>query len=113
MLANHTSIRHLFNHCLSQYDKLMKRKAFLDNYKVGALLFWSFQLLRQVLPVHGSGSLQHGSCTAKTSSSGQIMVGWSRSCWVIGMPLGGVVGSLEGRHGWARRVISGTQHQTW
>lgn len=33
MLANHTSIRHLFNHCLSQYDKLMKRKAFLDNYK--------------------------------------------------------------------------------
>lgn len=37
MLANHTSIRHLFNHCLSQYDKLMKRKAFLDNYKVGAL----------------------------------------------------------------------------
>ena len=35
MLANHTSIRHLFNHCLSQYDKLMKRKAFLDNYKVG------------------------------------------------------------------------------
>lgn len=26
MLANHTSIRHLFNRCLSQYDKLMKRK---------------------------------------------------------------------------------------
>ena len=38
MLANHTSIRHLFNHCLSQYDKLMKRKAFLDNYKVGTSL---------------------------------------------------------------------------
>ena len=38
MLANHTSIRHLFNHCLSQYDKLMKRKAFLDNYKVGTCL---------------------------------------------------------------------------
>ena len=37
MLANHTSIRHLFNHCLSQYDKLMKRKAFLDNYKVISL----------------------------------------------------------------------------
>lgn len=33
MLANHTSIRHLFNRCLAQYDKLMKRKAFLDNYK--------------------------------------------------------------------------------
>ena len=32
MLANHTSIRHLFNRCLLQYDKLMKRKAFLDNY---------------------------------------------------------------------------------
>lgn len=40
MLANHTSIRHLFNHCLSQYDKLMKRKAFLDNYKVSSLSWW-------------------------------------------------------------------------
>jgi len=40
MLANHTSIRHLFNHCLSQYDKLMKRKAFLDNYKVSPLSRW-------------------------------------------------------------------------
>ena len=40
MLANHTSIRHLFNHCLSQYDKLMKRKAFLDNYKVSPLTWW-------------------------------------------------------------------------
>ena len=37
MLANHTSIRHLFNRCINQYDKLMKRKAFLDNYKVGLL----------------------------------------------------------------------------
>jgi hypothetical protein len=36
MLANHTSVRHLFNRCLSQYDKLSKRKAFLENYKVGA-----------------------------------------------------------------------------
>ncbi len=34
MLANHTSIRHLFNRTLVQFDKLMKRKAFLDNYKV-------------------------------------------------------------------------------
>eukprot|EP00891_Asterochloris_glomerata_P009934 jgi/Astpho2/9934/Aster-06640 len=33
MLANHTSIRHLFNRTLVQFDKLMKRKAFLDNYK--------------------------------------------------------------------------------
>lgn len=41
MLANHTSIRHLFNHCLSQYDKLMKRKAFLDNYKVSPSSRWS------------------------------------------------------------------------
>jgi tubulin gamma len=29
MLANHTSIRHLFTKCLTQYDKLMRRKAFL------------------------------------------------------------------------------------
>ncbi|CAD7695793.1 unnamed protein product [Ostreobium quekettii] len=33
MLANHTSIRHLFNRCLSQYDKLIKRKAFIDKYQ--------------------------------------------------------------------------------
>lgn len=32
MLANHTSIRHLFNRCLSQYDKLIRRRAFVDNY---------------------------------------------------------------------------------
>lgn len=33
MLANHTSIRHLFTRCLTQYDKLMRRRAFLDNYE--------------------------------------------------------------------------------
>lgn len=33
MLANHTSIRHLFNRTLSQFDKLFKRNAFVDNYK--------------------------------------------------------------------------------
>ena len=33
MLANHTSIRHLFSKCLTQYDKLMRRKAFLDQYE--------------------------------------------------------------------------------
>ena len=33
MLANHTSIRHLFDKCLTQYDKLMRRKAFLDQYE--------------------------------------------------------------------------------
>jgi tubulin gamma len=33
MLANHTSIRHLFNRTLSQFDKLFKRNAFVENYK--------------------------------------------------------------------------------
>ncbi|KAK6161643.1 hypothetical protein DH2020_005024 [Rehmannia glutinosa] len=33
MLASHTGIRHLFSKCLSQYDKLRKRQAFLDNYR--------------------------------------------------------------------------------
>jgi tubulin gamma len=33
MLANHTSIRHLFTKCVTQYDKLMRRKAFLDQYE--------------------------------------------------------------------------------
>ena len=37
MMANNTSIRHLFNRCLSQYDMLMKRKAFLDKYRVGSI----------------------------------------------------------------------------
>lgn len=34
MLANHTSVRHLFNRCISQFDRLIKRKAFMENYKV-------------------------------------------------------------------------------
>ena len=33
MLANHTSIRHLFSRSLNQYDRLFKRRAFLDNYE--------------------------------------------------------------------------------
>uniref|UniRef100_A0A804PYN6 Tubulin gamma 2 n=1 Tax=Zea mays TaxID=4577 RepID=A0A804PYN6_MAIZE len=33
MLANHTSIRHLFGKCLGQYEKLRKKQAFLDNYR--------------------------------------------------------------------------------
>ena len=37
MLANHTSIRHLFDKCLTQYDKLMRRKAFLDQYEQHAI----------------------------------------------------------------------------
>ena len=34
MLANHTSMRHLFGRTLGQFDKLFKRSAFVDNYKV-------------------------------------------------------------------------------
>jgi tubulin gamma len=33
MLANHTSVRHLFARTLSQFDKLLKRSAFVDSYK--------------------------------------------------------------------------------
>lgn len=33
MLANHTSIRHLFSKCARQYDKLMRRQAFIDSYQ--------------------------------------------------------------------------------
>ncbi|AQK64063.1 Tubulin gamma-2 chain [Zea mays] len=33
MLANHTSIRHLFGKCLGQYEKLRKKQTFLDNYR--------------------------------------------------------------------------------
>lgn len=31
------SIRYLFQRCLTQYDKLMRRKAFLDNYEQHAM----------------------------------------------------------------------------
>mmetsp|Transcript_8944 Transcript_8944/g.30190 ORF Transcript_8944/g.30190 Transcript_8944/m.30190 type:complete len:447 (+) Transcript_8944:300-1640(+) len=33
MLANHTSIRGLFTRCMAQYEKLIRRKAFLDQYE--------------------------------------------------------------------------------
>ena len=48
MLANHTSVRHLFDRCISQFDKLIKRKAFLENYKarLPALLLGHF------MPIH-------------------------------------------------------------
>ena len=36
MMANHTSVRHLFDRCIAQFDKLIKRKAFLENYKARA-----------------------------------------------------------------------------
>ena len=33
MLANHTSITSLFDRALDQFDRLMRRQAFLDQYK--------------------------------------------------------------------------------
>jgi tubulin gamma len=33
MLANHTSIRHLFSKCVSSYKTLRKKQAFIDNYR--------------------------------------------------------------------------------
>ena len=33
MIANHTSMAQLFGRTLSQYDKLKKRNAFLDQYR--------------------------------------------------------------------------------
>lgn len=33
MMANHTSIRHLFSRTVKQYDTLRKRNAFIDNYR--------------------------------------------------------------------------------
>ena len=50
MLANHTSVRHLFNRCISQFDRLMKRKAFMENYKVRPVCPGSEALLRTFLP---------------------------------------------------------------
>lgn len=44
MLASHTSIRHLFSKCLSQYEKLRKKQAFLDNYRKFPMFAVSCQL---------------------------------------------------------------------
>ena len=33
MLANHTSMSSLFSRTISQFDKIKKRNAFLDNYR--------------------------------------------------------------------------------
>ena len=33
MVANNTSIRHLFDHTIAQFDKLYSKKAYLQNYK--------------------------------------------------------------------------------
>ena len=45
MLANHTSIRHLFSKCLGQYEKLRKKQAFLDNYRKFPMFAVSSQTL--------------------------------------------------------------------
>ncbi|XP_005092221.1 tubulin gamma-1 chain [Aplysia californica] len=37
MLANHTNISHLFERILTQYDKLRKREAFMDQFKKEAM----------------------------------------------------------------------------
>ena len=33
MIANHTSMAQLFGHTMSQFDKLKKKNAFLDQYR--------------------------------------------------------------------------------
>ena len=33
MIANHTSMAELFGHTVSQFDKLKKKNAFLDQYR--------------------------------------------------------------------------------
>ena len=42
LLANHTSIRSLFERIVRQYDKLRKRDAFMDGYRVGDLFAENF-----------------------------------------------------------------------
>lgn len=41
MLANHTGIRHLLSSTVGQFDKLLRRRAFLDGYKDAHPLFHS------------------------------------------------------------------------
>ena len=37
MMANHTSVSTLFERVISQYEKLRKRNAFLENYRKEAI----------------------------------------------------------------------------
>ena len=56
MLANHTSVRHLFDRCISQFDKLIKRKAFLENYKVRCQHVWQLFAPQQYRTSGGNAS---------------------------------------------------------
>eukprot|EP01132_Coremiostelium_polycephalum_P004587 gene4587-5726_t len=50
MLANHTSIHHLFSNILEQYDKVKKRGAFISNYtKVSESILDEFESARDSL----------------------------------------------------------------
>ena len=51
MMANHTSIASLFAKTVSQYDKLRRREAFLDNYRCCALLLDPLRVLPQCFSV--------------------------------------------------------------
>ena len=42
MMANHTSIATLFEKCLQQYQRLMSRRAFLENYRKEAIFAENF-----------------------------------------------------------------------
>ena len=54
MMANHTSIASLFAKTVSQYDKLRRREAFLDNYR-SAFLLWDILLSQTSLSFDNAG----------------------------------------------------------
>jgi hypothetical protein len=67
MLANHTSVRHLFNRCISQFDRLIKRKAFMENYKVLRCPAIPHILSSRLVPLLSSCSRLHTPMTGHQS----------------------------------------------
>ncbi|KAM9996885.1 hypothetical protein ACTFIZ_001824 [Dictyostelium cf. discoideum] len=50
MLANHTSVNHLFSHIIQQYDKVRKKQAFLANYtRESSEILQEFDIAREML----------------------------------------------------------------
>ena len=47
MMANHTSIAHLFERIQGQFDKLYEKRAFLDNYKKQPMFEDGFEEVRR------------------------------------------------------------------
>ena len=65
MLANHTSMQDLFKRALSQYDRIRKRNAFLDNYKKHAIFRDDFSEFDHAREIVSSLAEEYQECESK------------------------------------------------